>query len=132
MPSVQVSWASLSGRDLKARSRSSSTGRRFKISAALARLGDAHIPYISVLTDPTTGGVAASFAMQGDVILAEPQALVGFAGQRVIEDTIRQKLPEGFQRAEFLMDHGMVDRIVSRSALREEIGLILRNFGFGA
>ena len=102
-----------------------------KVSAALARLGEARIPYISVLTDPTTGGVAASFAMQGDVILAEPQALVGFAGQRVIEDTIRQKLPEGFQRAEFLMEHGMVDRIVSRSAMRDEIAMILGNFGFG-
>ncbi|MCO6432352.1 MAG: acetyl-CoA carboxylase carboxyltransferase subunit beta [Deltaproteobacteria bacterium] len=103
-----------------------------KVSAALARLGQAHIPYISVLTDPTTGGVAASLAMLGDIILAEPKALIGFAGPRVIEQTIRQKLPEGFQRAEFLLDHGMVDRIVQRSQLREEMAVILRNFGFGA
>ena len=102
-----------------------------KISAALARLGQAHVPYISVLTDPTTGGVAASLAMLGDVIIAEPGALIGFAGPRVIEGTIKQKLPEGFQRAEFLLEHGMVDRIVPRSAMREEIGLLLRNFGFG-
>ena len=102
-----------------------------KVSAALARLGQAHIPYISVLTDPTTGGVAASFAMLGDVILAEPKALIGFAGPRVIEQTIRQKLPEGFQRSEFLLAHGMVDRIVQRMELKDEIALILRNFGFG-
>ncbi len=103
-----------------------------KVSAALARLGKAHIPYLSVLTDPTTGGVAASLAMLGDIILAEPKALIGFAGPRVIEQTIRQKLPEGFQRSEFLLEHGMVDRIVQRSEMREEIALILRNFGFGA
>lgn len=102
-----------------------------KVSAALAQLGQAHIPYISVLTDPTTGGVAASFAMLGDVIIAEPDALIGFAGPRVIEGTIKQKLPEGFQRSEFLLEHGMIDRIVSRTAMRDEIGLILRNFGFG-
>ncbi len=102
-----------------------------KVSAALARLGQARLPYISVITDPTTGGVAASFAMLGDVILAEPKALIGFAGPRVIEQTIRQKLPVGFQRAEFLLDHGMLDRIVQRSALRDEIALILRNFGVG-
>lgn len=101
-----------------------------KVSAALARLGQAHVPYISVLTDPTTGGVAASFAMLGDIILAEPRALIGFAGPRVIEQTIRQRLPEGFQRSEFLLEHGMVDRIVERAAMREEIALILRNFGF--
>lgn len=101
-----------------------------KVSAALARLGQAHIPYISVLTDPTTGGVAASFAMLGDIILAEPKALIGFAGPRVIEQTIRQKLPEGFQRSEFLLEHGMVDRIVQRSMMKEEIALILKNFGF--
>lgn len=101
-----------------------------KVSAALARLGQAHIPYISVLTDPTTGGVAASFAMLGDIILAEPKALIGFAGPRVIEQTIRQKLPEGFQRSEFLLEHGMVDRIVQRPQLKDEIALILRNFGF--
>lgn len=101
-----------------------------KVSAALTRLADARVPYISVLTDPTTGGVAASFAMLGDVILAEPGALIGFAGPRVIEQTIGQKLPEGFQRSEFLLEHGMVDRIVPRTALREEITAILGNFGF--
>ncbi len=103
-----------------------------KVSAALARLGQEHIPYISVLTDPTTGGVAASFAMLGDVIIAEPKALIGFAGPRVIEQTIRQKLPEGFQRSEFLLEHGMIDRITQREDMREELALILRNFGFGA
>jgi acetyl-CoA carboxylase carboxyl transferase subunit beta len=101
-----------------------------KTSAALARLGQSHVPYISVLTDPTTGGVAASFAMLGDIILAEPGALIGFAGPRVIEQTIKQKLPEGFQRAEFLLEHGMVDRIVPRVSLREELATILTNFGF--
>ena len=103
-----------------------------KVSAALARLGQDHVPYISVITDPTTGGVAASFAMLGDVIVAEPKALIGFAGPRVIEQTIRQKLPEGFQRSEFLLEHGMLDRIVQRSALRDELALLIRNFGFGA
>jgi acetyl-CoA carboxylase carboxyl transferase subunit beta len=102
-----------------------------KVSAALAKLGEAHIPYISVLTDPTTGGVAASLSMLGDIIVAEPEALIGFAGPRVIEGTIKQKLPEGFQRSEFLLEHGMLDRIVSRNEMREELGLILRNFGFG-
>lgn len=101
-----------------------------KVSAALGRLGQARVPYISVLTDPTTGGVAASFAMLGDIILAEPRALIGFAGPRVIEQTIRQKLPEGFQRSEFLLEHGMVDRIVERAQMRDEIAVILRNFGF--
>lgn len=101
-----------------------------KVSAALSRLGKAGIPYLSILTDPTTGGVAASFAMLGDVILAEPKALIGFAGPRVIEQTIKQKLPEGFQRAEFLLDHGMVDRIVNRGEMREEVASILQNFGF--
>ena len=100
-----------------------------KISAALGRLGQAHLPYISILTDPTTGGVAASLSMLGDVILAEPKALIGFAGPRVIEQTIKHKLPEGFQRSEFLLQHGMVDRIVQRSELRDELALILRNFG---
>lgn len=103
-----------------------------KVSAALARLGQAKLPYISVLTDPTTGGVAASFAMLGDIIIAEPKALIGFAGPRVIEQTIKQKLPEGFQRSEFLLEHGMIDRIVPRAMLRDEIALILRNLGFGA
>ena len=102
-----------------------------KVSAALAKLGQEHIPYISILTDPTTGGVAASLAMLGDIILAEPDALIGFAGPRVIEGTIRQKLPEGFQRSEFLLEHGMVDRIVSRTAMRDELGVLLRNLGFG-
>lgn len=102
-----------------------------KVSAALARLGAARIPYISVITDPTTGGVAASFAMQGDVIIAEPKALIGFAGPRVIEQTIRQKLPEGFQRSEFVLEHGMIDRIVPRSVMRDELAVILKNFGFG-
>lgn len=103
-----------------------------KTSAALARLGQLHVPYISVLTDPTTGGVAASFAMLGDVIIAEPKALIGFAGPRVIEQTIKQKLPPGFQRSEFLIEHGMLDRIVSRSKMRDELAQILKNFGFGA
>jgi acetyl-CoA carboxylase carboxyl transferase subunit beta len=102
-----------------------------KVSAALAKLAAGHIPYISVLTDPTTGGVAASLSMLGDVIVAEPDALIGFAGPRVIEGTIKQKLPEGFQRSEFLLEHGMLDRIVSRNDMRDELGLILRNFGFG-
>ncbi len=89
-----------------------------KISAALARLDEARLPFISILTDPTTGGVTASFAMLGDVILAEPKALIGFAGPRVIEQTIRQKLPKDFQRAEFLLDHGMVDAVVDRREMR--------------
>jgi acetyl-CoA carboxylase carboxyl transferase subunit beta len=97
-----------------------------KTSAALARLSDDRVPYISVLTDPTTGGVAASFAMLGDVIISEPGALVGFAGPRVIEQTINQKLPEGFQRAEFLLEHGMVDMIVERSRLKATLTQILR------
>lgn len=90
-----------------------------KISAALARLDEAGIPFISVLTDPTTGGVSASYAMLGDLNVAEPRALIGFAGPRVIEQTIRQKLPEGFQRSEFLLEHGMLDRIVERKELRD-------------
>jgi len=92
-----------------------------KISAALARLHDARLPFISVLTDPTTGGVTASFAMLGDVNFAEPKALIGFAGPRVIEQTIRQKLPKGFQRSEFLLEHGMVDAVVDRRKMRETI-----------
>ena len=92
-----------------------------KISAALARLHDAGVPFISVLTDPTTGGVTASFAMLGDVIIAEPKALIGFAGPRVIEQTIRQKLPKGFQRSEFLLEHGMVDVVVDRRKLSDSI-----------
>jgi len=92
-----------------------------KISAALARLHEAGLPFISVLTDPTTGGVTASFAMLGDVIIAEPKALIGFAGPRVIEQTIRQKLPKGFQRSEFLLEHGMVDMVVDRRKIRETL-----------
>ena len=83
------------------------------------------------MTNPTTGGVAASFAMQGDVILAEPRALIGFAGPRVIEQTIKQKLPEGFQRSEFLMEHGMIDRIVQRAAMKDELTMIISHLGFG-
>ncbi|HTH51203.1 MAG TPA: acetyl-CoA carboxylase, carboxyltransferase subunit beta [Pyrinomonadaceae bacterium] len=92
-----------------------------KISAALARLHEARLPFISVLTDPTTGGVTASFAMLGDVNIAEPKALIGFAGPRVIEQTIRQKLPKGFQRSEFLLEHGMLDAVVDRRHIRETI-----------
>ena len=92
-----------------------------KISAALSMLHEAQLPFISVLTDPTTGGVTASFAMLGDVIIAEPKALIGFAGPRVIEQTIRQKLPKGFQRSEFLLEHGMVDMVVDRRQMRDTI-----------
>jgi len=98
-----------------------------KISATLAQFHDARLPFISVLTDPTTGGVTASFAMLGDVIIAEPKALIGFAGPRVIEQTIRQKLPKGFQRSEFLLEHGMVDMVVDRRQMRENI-IRLLNF----
>ncbi len=98
-----------------------------KISAALAQLHAARLPFISVLTDPTTGGVTASFAMLGDVIVAEPKALIGFAGPRVIEQTIREKLPKGFQRSEFLLEHGMVDMVVDRREMRQTI-IRLLNF----
>jgi len=101
-----------------------------KISAALAKLDDARIPFVSVMTNPTTGGVTASYAMLGDLNVAEPGALIGFAGPRVIEQTIRQKLPEGFQRSEFLLKHGMVDAIVSRKDLREYIAQALDFFGY--
>ena len=100
-----------------------------KTSAARAKLRDAGLPYISVLLHPTTGGVAASFAFLGDIIIAEPKALIGFAGPRVIQQTIGQELPEGFQRSEFLLEHGMVDRIVSRLELREHLALILSLLG---
>ncbi|MGH9385972.1 MAG: acetyl-CoA carboxylase, carboxyltransferase subunit beta [Vicinamibacterales bacterium] len=100
-----------------------------KISAALARLDRARLPYISVLTDPTTGGVTASFAMLGDLNIAEPKALIGFAGPRVIEQTIRQKLPDGFQRSEFLLERGMLDLVVDRRELRPTIGRALRFMG---
>ncbi len=96
-----------------------------KVTSALAKLDDAKIPYISVLTDPTTGGVTASFAMLGDLNIAEPGALIGFAGPRVIEQTIRQKLPEGFQRAEFLLEHGMLDAVVPRRELKDYIARAL-------
>ena len=96
-----------------------------KISAALARLDEARVPYISVLTDPTTGGVTASFAMLGDLNIAEPGALIGFAGPRVIEQTIRQKLPPGFQRSEFLLEHGMLDAVVQRRELKPYIARAL-------
>src|SRR4051794_11687773 len=98
-----------------------------KTSAALAQLKRVGIPYISVLTDPTTGGVSASFAMQGDVILAEPGAVIGFAGQRVIKQTIGQDLPEGFQTAEFLLDHGQIDDVVPRGSLRETTARLPRH-----
>jgi acetyl-CoA carboxylase carboxyl transferase subunit beta len=97
-----------------------------KVSAALARLDRAGIPFLSVLTDPTTGGVTASFAMLGDLNLAEPKALIGFAGPRVIEQTIRQTLPEGFQRSEFLLAHGMIDVVVDRRELKGTIAKALR------
>jgi acetyl-CoA carboxylase carboxyl transferase subunit beta len=96
-----------------------------KISAALARLDSAGVPYISVLTDPTTGGVTASYAMLGDLNIAEPGALIGFAGPRVIEQTIRQKLPEGFQTSEFLMQHGMLDAVVHRKDMKSYIARAL-------
>jgi acetyl-CoA carboxylase carboxyl transferase subunit beta len=97
-----------------------------KVSAALARLDRERLPFISVLTDPTTGGVTASFAMLGDVNIAEPKALIGFAGPRVIEQTIRQKLPPGFQRSEFLLEKGMIDMVVDRRELKSTIGSVLR------
>jgi acetyl-CoA carboxylase carboxyl transferase subunit beta len=96
-----------------------------KVSAGLARMEDEKIPYISVMTDPTTGGVTASFAMLGDLNIAEPGALIGFAGPRVIEQTIRQKLPEGFQRSEFLMQHGFLDAIVSRKQMKQYLAQAL-------
>jgi acetyl-CoA carboxylase carboxyl transferase subunit beta len=99
-----------------------------KTAAALERLGASGLPYISILTDPTTGGVTASFAMLGDVILAEPRALIGFAGPRVIAETIRQPLPEGFQRSEFLLSHGQLDMIVERRDLKEMLRRILAFF----
>jgi acetyl-CoA carboxylase carboxyl transferase subunit beta len=98
-----------------------------KISAALARLRTARLPYISLLTDPTTGGVTASFAMLGDLNIAEPGALIAFAGPRVIEQTIRQSLPEGFQRSEFLLEHGFLDLVVQRSELKETVARCLRH-----
>ncbi len=99
-----------------------------KTAAALARLANAGVPYVSVLTDPTTGGVSASLAMLGDVNIAEPGALIGFAGPRVIEQTVREKLPEGFQRSEFLLDHGAIDMIVDRRQMRDQIADLLAKF----
>ena len=96
-----------------------------KVSAALARLAEEKLPYISVLTDPTMGGVSASLAMLGDIIIAEPKALIGFAGPRVIEQTVREKLPEGFQRSEFLLEHGAIDMIVNRRDMRDTIARLL-------
>lgn len=98
-----------------------------KTAQAIRRHGEAGLLYIPVLTDPTTGGVTASFAMLGDVILAEPGALIGFAGPRVIEQTIRQKLPEGFQTSEFLLEHGFVDRIVKRGQMRKTLQMLIRS-----
>jgi acetyl-CoA carboxylase carboxyl transferase subunit beta len=103
-----------------------------KTSAALRRLADEHVPYIALLADPTTGGVTASFAMLGDIIIGEPRALIGFAGPRVIQETIRQPLPEGFQRAEFLLEHGMLDLIVERKDLREALRRLLAFFAESA
>jgi acetyl-CoA carboxylase carboxyl transferase subunit beta len=96
-----------------------------RTTVALAELKEAGLPYVVVLTDPTTGGVTASYAMLGDIQLAEPGALIGFAGQRVIEQTIREKLPEGFQRAEYLLEHGMIDMVVPRSQLRDKLALLV-------
>lgn len=98
-----------------------------KTSAALTKLSQAGLPYISVLTDPTMGGVSASFAMLGDIIVAEPQALIGFAGPRVIEQTVRETLPDGFQRAEFLVDHGAVDLIIDRRQMRDKLSVLIGN-----
>jgi acetyl-CoA carboxylase carboxyl transferase subunit beta len=97
-----------------------------KTSAALERLKQAGVPYISVLTDPVYGGVSASLAMLGDLNIAEPNALIGFAGPRVIEQTVREKLPEGFQRSEFLLEHGQIDMIISRGQLRDRLSSVLR------
>lgn len=99
-----------------------------KTSAALAKLKAAGVPFISVLTDPTTGGVTASFAMLGDLNIAEPRALIGFAGPRVIEQTIRQTLPEGFQRSEYLLEHGMIDMIIPRKEMKQKLSQLLRIF----
>jgi acetyl-CoA carboxylase carboxyl transferase subunit beta len=100
-----------------------------KTTVAIRRLKTAGLPYIVVLTDPTTGGVTASYAMLGDVHIAEPGCLIGFAGQRVIQDTIREKLPEGFQRAEYLLEHGMVDMVVPRKDLKERLATLLDYLG---
>ena len=96
-----------------------------KTTAALTLLAEKKLPYISLLTDPTMGGVSASFAFIGDVVIAEPKALIGFAGPRVIEQTVREKLPEGFQRSEFLLEHGAIDMIVHRKQMREELARLI-------
>src|SRR3712207_3333318 len=96
-----------------------------RTTVAIAELKEAGLPYIVVLTDPTTGGVTASYAMLGDIQIAEPGALIGFAGQRVIESTIREKLPEGFQRAEYLLEHGMIDMVVHRRDLKQRLALLI-------
>ena len=98
-----------------------------KTSAALTKLSQAGLPFISILTDPTMGGVSASFAMLGDIIIAEPNALIGFAGPRVIEQTVRETLPGGFQRAEFLLEHGAIDMIIDRREMREKLHNLLSN-----
>jgi acetyl-CoA carboxylase carboxyl transferase subunit beta len=102
-----------------------------KTNAMLAKLAEKRLPYVSVLTDPTMGGVSASFCFIGDVVIAEPYALIGFAGPRVIEQTVREKLPEGFQRSEFLQNHGMVDRIVPRSEMKSTLSVLLSHLGGG-
>ncbi len=102
-----------------------------KVSMALDLLAERRLPYITILTDPTTGGVTASFAALGDVIFAEPGALIGFAGPRVIKQTIRQDLPEGFQRSEFLLQHGVIDQVVSRTVLKASVGIVLRHLYAG-
>jgi acetyl-CoA carboxylase carboxyl transferase subunit beta len=99
-----------------------------KTSAAVAKLGEARLPFISILADPTFGGVTASIAMLGDVIIAEPKALIGFAGPRVIEQTIKQQLPDQFQRAEFLLEHGMIDMIVERKQLKDTLSTLVNHF----
>ena len=96
-----------------------------KVTAAIGRLKDAGIPYISILSDPTFGGVTASFAMLGDIIIAEPKSLIGFAGPRVIEQTIKQQLPENFQRAEFILEHGMIDIVASRKDLKDTLSTVI-------
>ena len=101
-----------------------------KTSAAIGRLKEAGVPYISILTDPTTGGVSASYAMLGDINIAEPKVLIGFAGRRVIENTIRQKLPDDFQTAEYLLEHGFVDKIVPRTEMKAFVVKMLHYFGF--
>ena len=103
-----------------------------KTTAAISRLREQSIPFFSVLTDPTMGGVSASLAMLGDIIIAEPNALVGFAGPRVIEQTVRETLPDGFQRAEFLLEHGAIDMILDRREMRDGIASLLDKMGFGA